>query len=419
MSPDRRLHGFVSSWLFAPYSGSADLDLFKRLLHCDVDFDVVQVRRERHDPRLLEKPARATFTRHELDVPGGPRTRPAREAFLRGVRARFEALERPPDFLLSHSNEVPSHQAALALKRAHPDLPWLAYFGDVVSGNPYVRHMSEYPLFAEDVVIERETLANADVVICNNVHQRQMMLGVEPGAAGRMVVVPHCFVADWYPPPAPRAPGPFTFMHLGTLYSVKRRARPVLEAVDLLLEVYPALAGTFRVVFVGDDTPDGDLEAWRSMRHAAHVEFWPGVPYLDSLALMQKADALVIIDGIFDELAASPYLPGKLADALGAHRPLVALTMPAGPTAEVLRARGEPLANDDPERVAFVLKRHLDGRVRSDEATTPGFRSELVGAAMDLCFRAALGGPAGVERLPGWLQRLTDAAAPASTEGRR
>jgi len=414
MAPDERLRGFVASWLFAPYSGSADLDLFKRLLYCEVDFELVQVRRERPDLRLLDKPSVASFRRHEVAVPSGPRTAPARQAFLRGVHQTFDALQRPPHFLLSHSNEVPSHQAVLELKRRHPELPWVAYFGDVVGRNPYVRHFAEYPLFAEDAEIERETLALADVVICNNEHQRALMLEGVPEAASRTVVVPHCFVAAWYPPPPPRDDSRFTFMHLGTLYPVKRRALPVLRAVDLLCKVYPHVKDTFRVVFVGDDVPDADLGAWRALRHKNLVEFWPGVPYLDSLSLMQLADVLVVIDGLFDELPRSPYLPGKITDFLGAARPLLALTMRQGPTADVLRARGEPLCDDDPERVAFVMKRHLDGRVFSDASTSAWYRAELVGAAMETCFRAAIVGPEGVARLPALLRRLFDGVRSAT-----
>jgi hypothetical protein len=123
---------------------------------------------------------------------------------------------------------------------------------------------------------------------------------------------------------------------------------------------------------------------------------------------MQNADALVVIDGVFDEreLAASPYLPGKLADYLGAHKPIIASTMRQGPTAEILQQRGEPWSDADPERLAFVLKRHIDGRVQSSHHQTPLYRAEVIGAAMELCFRAAIVGHSGVAELPRLLKRL-------------
>ncbi len=399
------------SWLFAPYTGSADIDLFKRLHRCELDFVVVQARREKRDLRLLQIPTSATFERHEVLVPAGPRTRAARDAFSRGAHEAFARLSARPDFMLSHSNEVPSHRVALELKRLYPQLPWVAYFGDVVSRNLYVPLMRDFPLFEEDCETEARTLALADLVICNNEVQRRWFCEQCPDAAARIVTVAHCFESRWYPSPSVPPESPFTFMHLGALYPFKRRAEPLLQAVDLLLEVYPRLIGTFRVVFVGDEVPDDDLVAWRAMRHRNHVEFRPGVPYLESLALMQRAHALVIIDGVFDRtrdgVVESPYLPGKLADYLGAHRPILAVTMEQSPTAEVLRARGEPIATDDPERIAFVMKRHLDGRVSSRHHTATRYRAELAGASMELCFRAAMSGAVAIGELPRLLRRLT------------
>lgn len=411
ISLPQRPRGFVVSWLFAPYTGSADLDLFKRLHRCELDFVVIQARRERSDLRLLQLPASATFERHEVVLPAGPRTREARDAFSRGAHDAFARLSSKPDVLLSHSNEVPSHRVALELKRLHPELPWVAYFGDVVRRNLYVPLMRDFPLFDEDCETEAQTLALADLVICNNEVQRRWFCEQHPDAAARIVTVAHCFESGWYPSPSVPADSPFTFMHLGALYPIKRRAEPLLLAVELLLEVYPHLIGTFRMVFVGDDVPDDDLAAWRTMRHRDHVEFRPGVPYLDSLALMQRAHVLVIIDGVFDAthdgVAESPYLPGKLADYLGARRPLLAITMEQSPTADVLRARAEPIATDDPERIAFVMKRHLDGRVSSRHHTAARYRAELAGASMELCLRAAISGTSAIKELPRLLRRLT------------
>jgi hypothetical protein len=328
----------------------------------------------------------------------------------------FLALEGEVDFLLSHSNEVPSHRAALELKRLRPDLPWVAYFGDVVSANPYVRHMAEYPLFADDCATEQATLQSADLVICNNDYQRALFVKACPTAARRLVTVPHCFEATWYPPAPQERRGPLTFVHLGTLYPVKRSAQPLLAATELLLDVYPEHRDQFRLVFVGDDVPERDRLAWQSMRHGDHVLFKEGVPYLDSLGLMASSDVLVIIDGVFDEseLDASPYLPGKLTDYLGAGKPLLASTMRRGPTADLLEARREPWADDDPERLAFVMRQHLTGRVSTRRSSDRLYRAEVVGAAMEICFRAALLGAEGVDALPGLLHRLFDAARSAA-----
>jgi hypothetical protein len=391
----RRLRGFVPSWFFAPYAGSADMDLYKRLLHAELDFDVVQVRQGAKDPRVLGLRGAATFQRFEVETDHRqPRTRTVRDDFHRAVIGRFQAQPSGYDFLLSHSNEVPSHAAALACKRLAPELPWVAYFGDLVAKNPYVRHLPEYPLNDEDCQTEALTLEHADLVICNNTYQRDAMCsGALARFADKVRVIPHCFEPALYPaaPPPISGSGKFTFMHLGTLYQVKRRAEPVLQAVERLLSVYPSYAGRFEVIFYGGAVPAPDLQAWWSMRHRDHVRFEGAVPYLDSLGLMQQAGALLLIDGMFTEaedgVAASPFLPGKLLDYLGARRPVLGVTMARGPSADLLGALGHLHGDARPDKVAWLMKRCIDGRVSPDYAQLEPYTARAVGKQMEAAIR--------------------------------
>jgi len=398
-----RLRGFVASWFFAPYRGSADLDLFKRLARTPLDYELVQVRRAGADPQILAIPMEARFSRTEISTDHAqPRTRRTRDDFIAGVLAKFREAPTPYDFLLSHSNEVPSHAAALECRKLRPDVPWIAYFGDPVLKNPYVAHMAEYPLHAEDCATEAATLEQADVVLCNNPWQRDLMFsGPLAKHAHKAVVVPHCFEPAFYPSAPAELPGLFRFLHLGTLYSVKRTARPLLLAVDRLLELYPRYANRFEVVFRGGPYHAGDRETWASMRHADHVRLEPEVPFLESLAIMQRAHVLVSIDGIFDEaehgLTASPFFPGKLVDYMGAGRPITAITMERGPTADVLRASGNLVADERPDRIAFVLKRYLDGKAPTGTPDWSRYSSRVVGAEMEAVLRAAARRAAGVE----------------------
>lgn len=403
------LRVFVSSWLFAPSTGSADVDLFKRLRHCDAQFEVVQVRGRLVDPRLLDFPSRARFVRHEVDLADAqPRSQGARERFIEAVVERFS-----PDrhqLVLSHSNEVPSHEAALRVKRLNPDVPWVAYFGDLVSQNPYVRHMREYPLFEDDCYVEEQTLRHADVIICNNPYQASLMAARVPREVGApIIVIPHPYDPRFVEPQVRTTEGPFTFMHLGALYPVKRMASPVLRAIDLLLEVYPALANRLQMLFIGDDVSDADLAAWRRMANPHVVRFIPGVSYLASLDLMQRADALVLIDGLFnrhdDGIESSPFMPGKLADYLGAGRRILGITMEQGSSADWLRAAGQSVVSENPQAIAFAMKRLVEGRFPQPRPPLR-LRAELVGAEMELVMRAALVGKAGLAALPVLQERL-------------
>lgn len=345
---------------------------------------------------MLDFTGRAGLRRTEIELDHRhPRTRQARDAFRDAVLRHFDGNRDRYDFIVSHSNEVVSHAVARECKLRRPRLPWVAYFGDLVSANPYVAHMAEYPLHDEDCETERRTIEEADVVICNNEYQRQLMFSGELAKyASKARVIPHCFDRKMYPPPAPRTSDRFTFMHLGTLYHVKRTARPLFAGVDRLLEVYPEYRGRFEVVFYGGGYPGEDLQAHHAMKHRETVRLEGSVPYRQSLALMQSADVLVNIDGIFDlehdHLEFNPFFPGKLVDYMGTGRPITAITMARGPTADVLRESGNLTADLRVDRIAYVLKRYLDGKVTPTTAPWERYSVERVGAAMNEVFQQVL-----------------------------
>lgn len=392
----KELKGFVVSWFFAPYIGSADIDLFKRLKDTSFSCTVVQVRRDLRDDRVLEYATNAKFRRIELDADHRqPRTKRARKKFIEGTIQAFGASSERYDFLLSHSNEMVSHAAAAEIKRRHPQLPWIAYFGDLFVANPYVKYIEDYPLVEEDCEIERATLRQADLVILNNPWQRDLMFrGDLARHAHKAVVVPHCFDPAMYPPVPERSSDKFTLAHLGTLYHVKRTAEPVLRGVERLLDIYPAYKKRFELVFYGGSPSANDIDVYASMRHRSHVRFEEPVGYLESLALMKQADALLLIDGIFNEredgLTFSPFFPGKLADYMGARRPILAVTMPKGPTADILARSGNLLADERVDRIAYVLKRYLDRRIEPDYKVYEEFAVSEIAPQMERAIRSVV-----------------------------
>ena len=62
------------------------------------------------------------------------------------------------------------------------------------------------------------------------------------------------------------------------------------------------------------------------------------VPYLESLSVMRSADVLLVIDA---PLEVSPFFPSKLADYMGANRPILGITPAQGATADILRRLGQ------------------------------------------------------------------------------
>lgn len=388
-----RPRGYVCSWYFPPDVGSAAIDIFKRLKGCRADFEIFQVASRRRDAAILEHNGEAGFHRVESSADHErPREAANRARFVEEAARRFEAGNW--DFILSHSNETVSHAAAIACRARRPDVPWIAYFGDVVRANPYIKYLPPLEGFTEDCAIEAHTIENADIVLCNNDYQRRLMFsGVYARFEHKALVVPHCYDPTLYGDDR-RPGGGFVMRHVGSTYDVKRLARPVLEAVDLLLRDAPNRKGRFALHFHGNFPHQEDQAALARMAHQDHVRFEGPVGYLESLRLMRHSDALLLIDGVFDDardgLAFSPYFPGKLADYLGARRPILGVTMPNGPTADILRSSKNLIATDDPQMIAGCLAQYLDGAVTTDVSGHERFSIETVAPLMEQVIDAAL-----------------------------
>lgn len=394
----KKLNGFAVSWFFAPYVGSADIDFFKRIKNTEVSYMVAQVARENRDEQIMRYTSAANIERIEIEADHkNPRTSAARKAFVDGVLDTFEQSGRTFDFIISHSNELISHEAAARIKKKHPELPWVAYFGDLFSRNPYIAHMPGYPLVQEDTLIEQQTLRDADIILLNNEYQRDMMFAGDMAKhVGKAVVIPHCFDPTMYQTDVTSDNGKFVFAHLGTLYHVKRTATPVLQAVDRLLEIYPEYRDKFEVRFYGGSPYPGDVEIHRNMRFREHVRFESSVSYINSLQLMRQADVLLLIDGMFNEqedsLSVNPFFPGKLADYMGAGKPIAAVTMAVGPTADILSRSRNLIADLRTDRIAYVMKRYLDGKVQPDFDVYKDYSIDVIAPKMEQAIRSIVKG---------------------------
>jgi hypothetical protein len=394
----KKLNGFAVSWFFAPYVGSADTDFYKRIKNTDVSYLVAQVARDHRDARLLRTAGKADFERVEIKLDhNNPRTAPVRKKFVDEVVRIFEGSGRQFDFIISHSNELISHEAAGRIKEKNTSLPWVAYFGDLFARNPYIAHMRGYPLVSEDTLIEQETLRNADLIILNNEYQRELMFsGDFAQYAHKAVVIPHCYDPAMYEGQPVEGFDKFVFAHLGTLYHVKRTATPIMQAVDRLVEIYPAYKNKFEVRFYGGSPYPNDVDEHQRMRYREHVRFESAVSYFESLQLMQRANALLLIDGMFSEnedgIKANPFFPGKLADYMGAKKPIAAITMPVGPTADIMNLSGNLTADLRVDRIAYVMKRYLDGKVKPDISVYEQYSIDAIAPRMDGAIREILKG---------------------------
>ncbi|UDM08493.1 hypothetical protein LG409_06185 [Halomonas sp. NyZ770] len=368
----------VVSWHFPPYKSSSAFNLFKRLKDTGYEYDVLQIKRaDKPDNEGMFRYAASRFNRYEIEVPTEDARDPqAREHYVEKVLDFYQRLKEHSHYrvMISHSHEIASHLAAMAIKKANPELRWVASFGDPIAANPF-NESYKFPMLEEDSQTETEVLQRADRIIVTNPYQQAIVCDsqAQPVDSNKFFVLPHCFDERMYPARAEqtdivqeKAGGEqvFRFMHVGMLYKFKRTSEPFMLGAQRLLEKHPELLGRFTLEFYGAN--DRYIQAAADYGLEGVVSFEGTVSYLESLAVMTQADCLLLRDADFSDqgLRDTPFYPGKLADYLGAKKPVLAVTMAHGCVPDMLDSLGgASLTEKDIDGIAHAMWEAIQGRL--------------------------------------------------------
>lgn len=361
------------SWHFPPYKSSSAFNLFKRLKDTGYEYDVLQVKRaDKPDNDGMFYYAASRFNRYEIDVPSeDARDHDARAHYVEKALDSYQRLKAHNYYsvMVSHSHEIASHMAALAIKKANPELRWVASFGDPIAANPF-NESYQFPMLEEDSRTETQVLQHADRIIVTNPYQQILMTATQaqPVDDDKFFVLPHCFDERMYHSPSkPESVreserGVFRFMHVGMLYKFKRTSEPFLLGAQRLLQKHPELKGSFTLEFYGAN--DRYIQAAADYGLEDSVSFKGAISYLESLAVMTKADCLLLRDADFSDqgLKDTPFYPGKLADYLGAKKPVLAVTMAQGCVPDMLaKLGGASLTEEDIDGIADAMYDAIQG----------------------------------------------------------
>lgn len=238
-----------------------------------------------------------------------------------------------PDVLVSFGNPMTDHLVGLALHRQH-GWPWVAHFSDPWTRNPY--HVLSRGAERWNARREAEVMRAADVLLFPSAECADYMTAPHGGAvAARAAAVPHAF-GDALPAGSPPTEGPLVIRHVGSLYGA-RTGRPVIDAVAHLARHDPAALGDVRIEFIGSHAPHALAAEEAGLLPPGIISAAGRVPYDESRRRMAAADGLLLLDG--DWQGPGIFFPAKLADYIGADRPILALAQ-AGAAARIVRELG-------------------------------------------------------------------------------
>ena len=290
----------------------------------------------------------------------------------------FRKHQNEYDIVMTRSMPPESHEIGLEIKKMKPGITWIASFGDPIANNPFVlkgmQTMSPYSLqmryvrkmgiremispvremknllwkrrqkaplqaLEKERTLEHNILSNCDKIIFNNPYQKKYMLsscGKE--IAKKAVVLPHSFDAELYDASiAPRSSDKIQMVYIGHL-DATRTPRLFLKGIAALKKEHPDLAEHLEVLFYGHMAAN-DKVYLIDHELLDVVKIKKPVDYKTSLSIMRNSDWLLHVDanlhGILDE---NIFFAAKLADYIGANRPIFGMTMFEGAGADVVRA---------------------------------------------------------------------------------
>lgn len=230
--------------------------------------------------------------------------------------------------------------------------------------------------------LERRALRRVGQVVFSSESNRQAYLSRGWVAPERTVHIPYFYDPAEFPGIAPRTGPLFEITYLGTFdWRGARSPEIFLRALAAFLGAVPEARAATRFVFHGPWLPE-HTPLITELGLADVVRIGPPVPHQQYLSKLQESGVLLLVAAGAHNL----FMPSKLADYLGARRPILAFVPPGSEVARVLGRAGMAEgccaeADVDAGRLALqrLWRRHREGAL----VTAPGLADEWsLGAQM-------------------------------------
>ncbi|MBR0482903.1 hypothetical protein IJJ54_02240 [Candidatus Saccharibacteria bacterium] len=378
MKTNEQKRGFVISWFYPPGNSSEGLVTYKLLKNSQYAYDVF-TRGVQNATIWDRKVDESKLTADNVTVIMSKSKNP-RQWIDEAVEYFLQNSDKY-DFIMSRIMGVEAHEVALRIKKARPDVKWIASFGDPLVDSPYirirdkqdnphllskyverespslprmlkisvspVRHAKKYVWNRERrgekagagqlKKVNDETFRLADVLIFNNKYQyeRAFWNGMKKYKS-KGIIVNHSFDLDLYPKTKKKDSKKLRFCYVGHLDTM-RNASALFDALGMLAKHDPELHKKVAFNFFGHMS-DMDKSKIIDNGIAKMVSVHKDIDYLESLKEISESDWLILIDANLNkELDEYIFFPAKLADYLAVKKNILAITQLKGATADIVR----------------------------------------------------------------------------------
>jgi hypothetical protein len=365
------VNGLVISWFYPPATTAEALVTFKLLKNSQNRYDVISA-----NSRQWSYGADTVLKSGNINT--YPIESSSFKTFIKKGFTLFGKLsgENKYDFMMSRSMPQQSHSLGLKIKHKNPSLFWIASLADPFGHNPYdfdryfkqgvsfmLKHLPltvfRIFIYLKNELFERKVLQNADLLIFPSIEQcRYTCKKRYEKLKDHILILPHSYDSGLYPPDVCNEitddDGKVVLSHLGHLNDT-RSAEGLIKAVALFKKECPELCEKLVVRLVGNIPEKQKLMIQDNSLSNIIIE--KAVNYFESLKIMKNSDMLLLIDADFSFMKNNIYFASKLADYMGADKPILGLTTAEGPSASILKAAGCPICfPDEPEKIAEILK---------------------------------------------------------------
>lgn len=362
----------VISWFYPPINSSEGLVTYKLLRNSKLLYDICM--QENNDSWSYGKNEKLPESDnvHKVSIQGD-----TLELWKEKVVEYFQDHKNEYDVVMTRSMPPESHEIGLRIKEIKPEIKWIASFGDPIANNPFVlnnmKKVSPYSLqnryvrpmglreiaspkrmlknilwkkrvkkeqepFRREQALEKDIITKCNYIILNNPYQKQYMLDkYDEEIRQKAIILPHSYDASLYEDKANRQTNSkIRMVYIGHLDDI-RSPHILFKAVLRLKNECPDLADRLELLFYGNMSAKEKVYLLdNELLDVVHIK--KPVDYRTSLAIMQESDWLIHIDanlsGVLDE---NIFFAAKLADYIGAERPIFGITMFDGAGADVVR----------------------------------------------------------------------------------
>jgi glycosyltransferase involved in cell wall biosynthesis len=280
-----------------------------------------------------------------------------------------------PDALWSTYPVATAHKIGHTLHRLS-GLPWIADFRDPMAQDGYPADPRTWRSFR--AIEERAVRRSCCCVFVTPGAARMYRLRYAELPENRMAVIQNGYDEENFAAldgaaqeAGPLVPGTFTLVHSGIVYPNERDPTHLFRALRQMLDDGRLQPGELRLRFRAAAHETQLKELIERFELSAVVELAPPIPYRAALQEMMRSDGLLVLQAA----NCNEQIPAKVYEYLRCGRPVIALTDPAGDTANLLREAGigsiVPL--DRPEEIADEMACFLQG-ARRGVAARPATR---------------------------------------------